>query len=56
MVNSKKELLKQNNERVQITIRLPSELKEKLQKEADRLGVSFNGLVIDYLWSGLELK
>ena len=43
-------------ERVQITIRLPSELKERLQKEADRLGVSFNGLITDYLWNGLERK
>lgn len=43
-------------EREQTTIRLPAELKEKLQQEADRLGISFNGLVIDYLWKGLELK
>ena len=43
-------------ERDQTTIRLPAELKEKLQQEADRLGISFNGLVIDYLWKGLELK
>ena len=40
--------------REQTTIRLPAELKEKLQQEADRLGISFNGLVIDYLWKGLE--
>ena len=43
-------------EREQTTIRLPAELKEKLQQEADRLVISFNGLVIDYLWKGLELK
>lgn len=40
----------------QTTIRLPAELKKQLQQEADKLGVSFNGLVIDYLWKGLELK
>ena len=43
-------------EREQTTIRLPAELKEKLHQEADRLGISFNGLVIYYLWKGLELK
>ena len=43
-------------EREQTTIRLPAGLKEKLQQEADRLGISFNGLVIDYLWKGLESK
>lgn len=42
--------------REQITIRLPAELKDKLSQEAEKLGVSFNGLVIDYLWKGLELK
>lgn len=31
--------------REQTTIRLPAELKERLQREADRRGVSFN----DYL-------
>ena len=43
-------------EREQTTIRLPSELKEQLQREADRRHVSFNGLVIEYLWAGLEQK
>lgn len=43
-------------EKAQTTIRLPAELKDKLQQEADRLGISFNGLVIDYLWKGLGLK
>ena len=33
-------------EREQTTIRLPSELKEQLQKEADKLGVSFNEMVM----------
>lgn len=43
-------------EKVQTTIRLPVELKYKLEQEADKRGVSFNGLVIDYLWKGLESK
>ena len=33
-------------EREQTTIRLPSELKEKLQREAERLGVSFNAYLL----------
>ncbi len=33
-------------EKEQTTIRLPAELKEKIQKEADRRGESFNGLVM----------
>lgn len=33
-------------EREQTTIRLPAELQEKLQQEADRRGISFNALVI----------
>ena len=40
----------------QITIRLPAELKERLQHEADRRDVSFNGLVTEFLWMGLEGK
>ncbi len=46
----------ENVERTATTIRLPAELKEKLQQEADRLGISFNGLVIDYLWKSLKSK
>lgn len=38
-------------EREQTTIRLPAELKELLQKQADDIGISFNGLVIRYLWA-----
>lgn len=30
----------------QTTIRLPVELKEKLQREADEMGISFNELLI----------
>lgn len=33
-------------EREQTTIRLPVGLKEQLQREADRQGISFNALVI----------
>lgn len=43
-------------EREQTTIRLPAELKEKLQQEAERLGISFNGYVISLLRAGLELR
>ena len=37
------------NEREQTTIRLPVELKEQLQQEADKRGFSFNALVLDIL-------
>ena len=40
-------------EREQTTIRLPADLKEQLQREADKRGFSFNGLVIEYLRRGL---
>ena len=43
-------------DREQTTIRLPAELKQQLQQQADKMGVSFNGLVINYLWQGLESK
>ena len=33
-------------EREQTTIRLPSELKEKLQQQADEMGESLNGLLL----------
>ena len=36
-------------EREQTTIRLPVELKEQLQQEADKRGFSFNALVLDIL-------
>lgn len=41
-------------EREQTTIRLPAELKEELQQEADRRGYSFNALIILYCKAGLE--
>lgn len=42
--------------REQTTIRLPVQLKEQLQQEADKKGISFNGLVVSYCWQGLEQK
>ena len=41
-------------EREQTTIRLPAELKERLQREADKIGVSFNEIVIKLLNEGLN--
>lgn len=32
--------------REQTTIRLPSELKEQLQREAERMGISFNSYIM----------
>lgn len=42
-------------EREQTTIRLPSELKEQLQQEADRRGDSLNGLIMILLNAGWKL-
>ena len=39
----------------QTTIRLPAELKQRLQQTADRRGDSFNGLVVMLLNKSLEL-
>lgn len=41
-------------ERKQTTIRLPNELKEKLQQEADRKGYTIKDLVMFILWRYLE--
>ena len=41
-------------EREQTTIRLPAELKKRLQQEADRKGQSFNTTVIIAIKKGLE--
>lgn len=41
-------------EREQTTIRLPAELKEKLQKQADQIGISFNEMVIKFIHVGME--
>lgn len=41
-------------EKIQTTIRLPADLKERLQREADRLGVSFNEMTIKLIQEGLK--
>ena len=41
-------------EREQTTIRLPKDLKEKIQREADKRGDSFNGFVIVLLNKALK--
>ena len=38
----------------QTTIRLPSELKERLMEEAQERGISFNAIVIMFLFRCLE--
>ena len=43
-------------ERKQTTIRLPTELKEALDREADRRGDSFNETVIRLIRMGLALQ
>ncbi len=42
--------------REQTTIRLPADLKEQIQQEADELEISFNGTVILLIRKGLELE
>ncbi len=42
--------------RQQTTIRLPAELREQVQKQADKEGQSFNAMVIILLRKGLELE
>ena len=39
--------------REQVTIRLPTELKERLQQEADKRGISFNALITIFLLQSL---
>ncbi len=41
-------------EREQTTIRLPIDLKKKIQQEADKKGQSFNATVIIAIKKGLE--
>lgn len=38
----------------QMTIRLPTELKEKIQAKADEKGISINAVVIILILKGLE--
>lgn len=40
--------------REQITIRLPAELKDKLSQEAEKLGVSFNEMIIKLVNIGFK--
>lgn len=42
--------------REQTTIRLPAALKEQLQQEADRQGISLNAIIILYCKAGLGRK
>lgn len=41
-------------EREQTTIRLPAELKKRLQQEADRIGMTFNQFVLLILKSWIS--
>ena len=43
-------------DREQMTIRLPAELKERIQQEADRKGISFNAEFIALIRKGLVLE
>ncbi|WP_353958286.1 ribbon-helix-helix protein, CopG family [Bacteroides acidifaciens] len=43
-------------EREQVTIRLPAELKERIQQKADAMGISFNALVIILLRKSLAIE
>lgn len=38
----------------QTTIRLPAKLKEELQREADRQGVTLHDLIVFILWKELQ--
>lgn len=44
----------EKSEREQTTIRLPAELKEELQREADRQGVTLHDLIVFILWKELQ--
>ena len=41
-------------ERSQTTIRLPTELKEQLQREADRMGISLNDYLLRLIIRGRQ--
>ena len=55
-MKSKYETVEAGMEREQTTIRLHAGLKEQLQREADRRGISFNALVIILLQKFLEVE
>ncbi len=42
-------------EKEQITIRLPANLKERLQQEADKRGYSITELIVFILWKNFEI-
>lgn len=46
MIKELKDVQSSKSDREQTTIRLPTELKEKLQREADQKGISFNALIL----------
>ena len=46
-------LTKDKSKREQMTIRLPADLKLKIQQKADELGVSFNAMLIILVRQGL---
>lgn len=48
------EHFKMKGEREQTTIRLSIELKERIQKEADDVGISFNAMVIVLIKKALD--
>lgn len=41
-------------DRAQTTIRLPTELKEQLQQEADEKGLNLRDLIVFILWGSLN--
>lgn len=41
--------------REQATIRLPADLKDRIQREADRRGESFNGMIMIMLNEAMDL-
>ena len=43
-------------EREQTTIRLPVELKDKLQQEAADMGISFNSYLITLIYKGYQYQ
>lgn len=42
------------NDTARFTLRLPSELKERLTERSEKMGISLNSLVIQLLWQWLD--
>lgn len=55
-MDTKRDNAAHENARAQTTIRLPADLKERIQQEADRDGQSFNAEVLILLRRGLEAE